>query len=308
MTAKDKKTVYQIVTEKIMDQLKAGHIPWSKPWRGGIGTRPKNLVSKKYYRGVNTWLLGFSDYDSPYWLTFKQASNLKGKIKKGEKATLVVFFKINKREVEVNGVQQVKKYAMLRYYNVFNLEQCEGIKNPDEGKEKEKVKEFSPIEACEKIVEGFSSKPEIKFLKQQAYYSPRLDYINMPKKDSFKSSEEYYSTLFHELTHSTGHESRLKRQGIMDIQGHFFGDQLYSKEELVAEFGASYLCGIAGIENKTIRNSAAYIQSWLTALKNDEKMVVQACGKAQKAADHILGEDSAEAVDIKEEEKELVTA
>ena len=176
---------------------------------------------------------------------------------------------------------------MLRYYSVFNVEQCEGLKMPVENTDDAPL-EFNPIEAAEAIVNGYEGKPTIKETeKARAYYSPGLDYIHMPKRETFHSVEEFYSTLFHELTHSTGHENRLKREGIIGM--HYFGDAVYSREELVAEFGAAFLCGHAGIENVTLDNSAAYIQSWLKVLKNNKQWLVIAAAQAQKAAEHVLG-------------------
>ena len=316
MTTKEKKDVFQIVTEKIMQQLEKGVIPWRKPWKGGSAYMPKNFVTKKSYRGINPWLLAGTSfekgYESPFWVTFKQAQALGGKVKKGEKGTLIVFWKWLFKKVnggttdKIEGIEALettqggapKKIPLLRYYYVFNVEQCEGFEIPQV--EKPQGKEFKPIEQAEALVEGYKTKPEIKHAKQQAYYSPRLDYINMPKKESFDHVEEYYSTLFHELVHSTGHDSRLKREGF--DEAHFFGDVVYSKEELVAEFGASFLCGFAGIENQTVKNSSAYIKGWVTMLKGDKRLLVMACAKAQKAVDYVLGTEPVKVESEKEKE------
>jgi len=173
---------------------------------------------------------------------------------------------------------------MLRYYNVFNVSQCDGINVPDT--ETQPTIDFNPIEEAEKIVANMTKVPRITHIEQQAYYNRSSDHVNMPQKETFKGEAEYYSTLFHELTHSTGHESRLGR---FQNQVSKFGDSNYAKEELIAEMGASYLCAMAGIVDRTIDNSAAYIANWLTKLRNDKKLVVSAAGKAHAACDYILG-------------------
>ena len=272
--------VYEIITEQILERLKSGDIPWHRPWIGGEA--PKNLVSKKEYRGINTFLLGSSRYSSPYWLTFKQAQELGGTVKKGETSSMVVFWK----QIGVKKDDEIteKMIPLLRYYRVFNVEQCEGI-------DEKKIpmlnlnQDFQPIEQCEELVNGMQNKPSIKHEDSRAYYSPSNDYVNMPQKQAFDKEEFYYAVLFHELGHSTGHESRLARKNQGDWSA--FGTEKYSKEELVAEMTAAMLCGVCGIENITIENHAAYIQSWLKKLKDDPKMVVLAAAQAQKAADYI---------------------
>lgn len=278
--------VYEIITDRITKQLEQGNIPWRKPWKGEAHA-PRNFVSKKAYRGINLFLLNADNrFTSPYWLTFKQCTDLGGKVTKGEKAAPVIFWKwLDVDEKDESGTK-AGRVPMLRYYSVFNVEQCTGLTLPV--KAPETLLDFNPIEAAEAIVKGYSTAPEIKETeKARAYYSPGLDYINMPVRSTFHSVEEFYSTLFHELTHSTGHEKRLKREGIIGM--HFFGDAVYSREELVAEFGAAFLCGHAGIENVTLDNSAAYIQSWLKVLKNNKQWLVIAAAQAQKAAEYILG-------------------
>jgi antirestriction protein ArdC len=172
---------------------------------------------------------------------------------------------------------------MLRYYRVFNLDQVTRIKKPDIGG----LPAFQPIKEAEEISAKYQAQIEVIHRGNRAFYRPSTDSVHMPERETFDNPESYYSTLFHEFTHSTGHESRLNRNGI--VETHFFGDEIYSKEELVAEMGAAMLCGIVGIENKTIRNSASYIQSWLGKLRDDKKLVVYAAAAAQKAADFILG-------------------
>ena len=271
--------VYEIITEQIIEKLNKGEIPWHKPWVGADA--PKNLVSKKEYRGINPFLLGCQRYSSPYWLSYKQCQNLGGHVRKGEKSTIVVFWKQVK--IKDKDTDDDKTIPMLRYYRVFNADQCElpagkvpmSDVNPD----------FQPIAACEKVTTDMQNKPTIEHRESRAYYRPSTDSVNMPKKETFVNEEFYYSVLFHELGHSTGHKSRLDRKEFSEGQ---FGSETYSKEELVAEMTAAFLCGYCQIENKTIDNSAAYIKSWLGKLKNDSKLVVLAAAAAQKAADYIL--------------------
>jgi len=275
--------VYGIITQQIMDLLKAGHIPWKKPWLSTGGAR--NLISKKPYRGINQFLLNCSPYGSPYWLTFNQASQAGGHVRKGEKSSLVVFWK--PLEVKDQGSDQgesaSRKVPLLRYYRVFNLDQVEGVETPAE---EQTINPFTPIEQAEKIITNMPLRPDIKHGGDRAFYNPAYDHIRLPNRESFMSPEEYYSTAFHELGHATGHSSRLSRQSI--LKPAYFGSHDYSQEELVAEFAASMLCGVAGIEQRIIKNSAAYIQGWLKALKDDARLAVIAAGQAQKAADFIL--------------------
>jgi antirestriction protein ArdC len=271
--------VYEIVTKQVIDKLEAGIIPWQRPWIGG---QAKNLISNKPYQGINPFLLACSGYSNPYWLTFKQAKAKGGTVKKGEKGTMIVFWKTYDKKSDSDPDETEKRWV-LRYYKVFNVDQCEGIEAPELEQH-----EFNPIEQCEKVVNAMPNKPEIKNVESSAYYAPFKDFVNMPKPESFVNSEFYYTTLFHELSHSTGHKSRLDRHN-KDKVNHLFGSKDYSKEELVAEMGAAFLCGHTGIENKTIDNSVAYIQSWVKKFKDKPKMVVSAAAKAQKAANYILG-------------------
>ena len=275
-----KNQVYQIVTDKIINMLESGNIPWDKPWVSGT---PTNLISKKAYRGINPFLLNMESvdkgYTSQYWLTFNQAKKLKGTVKKGEAGTLIIFWKFIESE-DKNG--KIKSFPILRYYKVFNVEQCEGINYP-----KGEVLEFNPIDSAQKIVDNMPNLPNIESSGNCAFYHPKLDYVNMPNKTSFKSVELYYSVLFHELGHSTGHYSRLNRFG-EDTYTVKFGSEDYSKEELIAELTSAMLCGTIGIDKQTLNNSAGYIQSWLKVLKGDSNFVISASSLAQKACDYML--------------------
>lgn len=271
-------SVYSIVTDQILKQLESGVAPWRKPW---TMRPPKNLISERYYRGINVFLLASSGYGSPYWLTYKQATERGGHVRKGEHGTKVVFWKIGTREVEdADGDTVERKSILLRYYTVFNVEQCEGIESPN------LAPAVNPIEECERIVARMPNPPAVE-QDARAWYRPANDTVGIPSRNAFHSAEAYYATLFHELTHSTGHPKRLGREGIEKLNT--FGSESYSKEELIAEMGAAMLCGVAGIEQRTLSNSAAYLQAWIDALKSDSRLVVSAASQAQKAADYIQG-------------------
>jgi antirestriction protein ArdC len=277
-------TAYDVVTELIIKQLESGVAPWRKPWRTEM---PANLVSKREYRGINIFLLASQGYGSRYWLTYRQAQALGGNVKKGERGTKVVFWKISEfdKENAETGEIENRKSILLRYYTTFNLEQCEGIKSP------ERAPVINPLEQCESIVRSMPNPPGFE-QDSRAFYRPSSDMVGMPARSAFHSAEEYYSTFFHELTHSTGHPSRVGREGIMNHNP--FGSEDYSKEELVAEMGAAMLSGVAGIESQTLDNSAAYLQAWINKLKSDSRLIVSAASQAQKAADYILSRTVAE--------------
>ncbi len=277
--------VYKFITDQIVEKLEQGTIPWHMPWSAD---GPRNLISDKPYRGINVFLLGSLGYMSPYWLTFKQAQSLGGHVNKGEKGTPVVFWKTYKKMETDPDTQQTEKQErfVLRYYRVFNIEQCT-LPAEEVPQEDPTTKEFDPIPKAESVVKAMPNAPELTHQSQRACYSPLLDVVNMPRPESFDTPENYYSTLFHELTHSTGHESRLNRKGITDPVR--FGSQSYSKEELIAEMGSAFLSGHCGIEDRILDNSAAYINGWLGRLRNDPKLVVMAAAKAQKSSDYIQG-------------------
>ena len=276
-------SVYSIVTEQILKQLESGVAPWRKPWRA---EPPCNLVSGKEYRGINPFLLASQGYGSRYWLTLNQANKLGGRIRKGEKSSIVTFWNIGEEKTvrDADGNTRKSKPFLLRYYRVFNVEQTEGI--ADKLGLGNATPRVPSIEQCDAIVNQMPNPPAIQ-QDARAWYRPSTDTVGMPSKSLFNLSEEYYSTLFHELTHSTGHASRVGREGIEDIAA--FGSESYSKEELIAEMGAAMLCGVTGISPATIPNSAAYLQGWINRLRGDSKLVVSAASQAQKAADYIQG-------------------
>jgi antirestriction protein ArdC len=265
--------------------LEQGQIPWQKPWQSGE-LMPRNAVSGREYRGVNVFLLHTMSYQSPCWLTFNQAKELGGTVKRGERACPVVFWKW--LDAEENSER--KRIPFLRYYSVFNVGQCEGIPPEKIASPSVIQREHSTIAEAERIVAAMPRCPQIKTGLARAFYSPSGDYVGMPGPEQFRTGEDYYSVLFHELTHATGHESRLNRKGVSGTEGEWsaFGSTPYAREELVAEMGAAFLCGQAGVVERTLDNSAAYVAAWLQRLKDDHRLVVQAAAQAQKAADFIL--------------------
>jgi antirestriction protein ArdC len=280
-------SVYEIVTQQVIEQLKAGVAPWRKPWSTSI---PRNLISKKPYRGMNVLMLATQGYSSPYWVTFNQAKQLGAHVRRGERSTLVSFWKFgeySKENIETRETEN-KTSILLRYYRVFNLEQCEGLS----ALRGDEYRPVNPIAECESITNSMPNRPRIE-PNLHAFYRPSADTVGMPERDSFESAEAYYSTLFHELTHSTGHTSRLNRFEEHSAD-HQFGSESYSREELVAEFGAAMLSGIAGISPVTLSNSASYLQSWIIRLKSDSRLIVSAASQAQKAADYILAKTQAD--------------
>jgi antirestriction protein ArdC len=274
-------SVYSIVTEQIIKQLESGTVPWRKPW---TTKQPCNLVSQKPYRGINTFLLSASGFPSPYWLTYAQAVKLGGHVKKDEHSHLVVFWNVGEEKLNAK-TGKLSKPFLLRYYRVFNLSQTEGIQTKL-GIDDADSKPVPSIEACDALLYAMPNRPAIK-ASDRAWYRPSTDEIGIPDKAVFNSPEEFYSTLFHELTHSTGHPSRVGREGITELNT--FGSDSYSREELVAEMGSAMLCGVTGISPAVLENSAAYLRSWISVLKGDSKLLVTAASQAQKAADYIQG-------------------
>jgi len=278
---------YERITDRIIALLEQGTVPWHKPWSAKTGW-PQNYVSHKTYRGINVFLLRSMGYESPCWLTFLQASELGAKVRKGEKSCPVVFWKPMKIEDKDSGEE--KKIPLLRIYHVFNASQCDGLK--DRAPVADGVVTVKPGE----IVAGMPHPPLIKHGMACAFYAPLEDCVGMPSRESFDTEPAYFSTLLHELVHSTGHEMRLNRATLAVNNG--FGSDPYCKEELVAEMGAAFLCGHAEIIERTINSSAAYISGWLEKIRNDKTLIVQAAAQAQKAADFILGKSPIESQEV----------
>lgn len=271
---------YEVITDRIIALIEAGTVPWHRPW-GGPEHAPRNLASGKKYRGINVFMLSAAGYDAPYWLTFKQARDRDGHVRKGEQGFPCVFW--NWREAVNDETGDVEKRPFLKYYTVFNVAQCDGVEYPAI---QQPASSIEPNEACDRVVSAMPRAPPIRHGGDRACYHPVNDEVRMPPRGSFFKSEEYYGTLFHELVHSTGHQSRLARPGITEPI--VFGTRTYSKEELVAEMGATFICGHVGIENAVIDNSASYVASWLRRLQNDSRLVVLAAAQSQKAVDYIL--------------------
>lgn len=277
---------YDRITDRIIALLEQGTVPWHKPWK--VSTQlPRNLVSKKPYRGINVFLLIALSYESPFWLTFRQVAALGGSVRKGEKACPVVFWK--QLKVEDQGSTEPRRVPLLRFYHVFSVSQCDGLKPGT-------VETTANLSKPEDILANMPQPPTVKHGMAKAWYSPREDCVGLPPAERFDTPEDYYVTLFHELVHATGHEKRLKRAAVVDAAG--FGSDPYCKEELVAELGAAFLCGQAELAGRVIDNSAAYLQGWLTQLRNDRTLIVQAAAQAQKAADFILGRTFSEATEV----------
>ena len=277
--------VYEQVADYIISQLENGVVPWRKPWTLPPGMFPQNL-SGRAYTGINSLMLGMTTYQDPRWLTFRKAKELGGSIKRGERGMRIVFWKqieIPDRDSEDGAI---KRIGMLKTYTVFNASQCEGLPLPEIATPTTTT-EWNAIEEAEAIIAAMPTPPSItEDGGTAAFYRVTEDGIHMPPKYAFENGEEWYSTLFHELSHSTGNPKRLNRDTINQTAS--FGSPTYSKEELVAEFGSAYLCQMSGIEN-TLENSAAYIGGWLKKLRDDKRLVITAASQGQKAADYVLG-------------------
>jgi len=254
--------VYQIVTDKIVGMLESGVVPWRRPWSStGL---PRNHVSKRPYRGINHFLLSASKYVSPLWLTLRQANELGGSVRKAEQSTLIVFWKIHQKEEQQEqepGDEETQRRFLLRYYRVFNLEQCDLPQGVLDKLPQVETHDHDPIAAAELIVANMPQRPALETAGSKAFYSSLTDRVTMPARELFTTAEEYYATLLHELTHSSGHPTRLARETITEAAP--FGSATYSKEELCAEMGSAFLCAEAGISPAVIENQAAYLAGWL---------------------------------------------
>ena len=283
------KKICEMVAERVLEEMEKGVAPWNQPWFGS--DRFVSHVNGKHYSLLNCMLLG----KPGEYATFNQITKEGGKVKKGAKSRIVVFWSPIKKEVEdENGEKKQTMYFVLKYYRVFNLNDCENVKkkylNDDDTAFVHEV-----AKDAEDVIAGYcAANPTLKIVRDErsgsAFYRPSEDLIKVPMMEQFEQREEFYSTLFHEMTHSTGHWSRLKRFN-EDGKVAAFGGEDYGKEELIAELGAAALCGKCGIESRdSFRNSAAYLKGWMEAIKGDPTMIVAAAGKADKAVEYILGE------------------
>lgn len=281
--------VYQMVTDRIIEQMEKGIIPWQKPWVGGVG-EAISYTSRKPYSILNQLLLGRPGE----WLTWKQIKDKKGMVKKGAKSGMCVFFQWVEKKVENPETHEMEdcSYPILKWYHVYHIDDTEGIESKT-GKV-EANPDIKPVEEAENIIAGYLGREEsLQFHNENesasAYYSPSTDEVVVPNIRQFAIVEEYYSTVFHELTHSTMHEKRCDRKAENKLAA--FGNNDYSREELVAEIGSAMLCNRAGLDSeKAFKNSVGYIQSWLKQLRNDNRMIVWAAGRAEKAARYIINE------------------
>lgn len=288
--------VYLKVTERIISLLEKGVIPWRKTWNTyGLA---KNYTTGHVYTGINMILMNNTEHPIPYFMTFNQVKAKNGKIKKGAKAEFVVYFNVVFKDDQNQTVEreeaeklqkkgkEIKVQRYLKYFNVFNIGDVEGIEFefPEI-----KFQQNEKIDKCERIIQNMPNRPEIIAEDaNRAYYNPVHDYVNLPAIEQFESAEHFYATFFHELAHSTGHESRLARPAI--ITPNEFGSKAYSEEELTAEIAASFLCAQVGIDYDDImQNTAAYLQGWLNVIKKDKLFIFKTAAAAQKATDYMLG-------------------
>lgn len=280
--------IYQEVTDRIVAELERGTVPWRRPWVAS-GTAHRNPVSGTEYRGVNPLLLEITaqaaGYDLPLWLTFNQAKARGGSVRRGERSTAVIFWKVLQKEDEQTGKK--RSIPMLRSFRVFNVAQVDGLEGVEfEVPEVEPCKPYEEIERAQQIIDEMPDPPMISHGGSRAYYHPSTDLVILPDHERFELPDAYYAVAFHELAHATGHETRLNREEVMRAVR--FGDDMYSREELVAELASAMIGAHAGIEPRHDQN-AAYVASWLKALRGDKKMLISTAGRAQRAADYILG-------------------
>lgn len=300
--AQTRRDLHQEITNKIVEALEAGIVPWQKPW--DVRGPPRNLKTGRAYRGANIFLLGLTakarGFTTPYWLTFNQARELGGTVRRGERGTLVIFWRILERPavdatgkpvLDDQGAQLVDARPVLRHYTVFNAAQCD---LPEGTVPDAPLRVFTPDADAEAAWNAYDG-PELRHGGDMAYYAQSLDRIQMPPREAFHSTEAYYGTLFHEGIHSTGHKDRLNRATL--TQAGKFGDENYSQEELVAELGSAMLLANVGLEPRTT-HSASYIAGWLKALRNDRRLIVVAAAQAQRAVDFILRADDDEAGEV----------
>lgn len=276
-------SLYQKVTDQIVAQLENGVIPWVKPWKATAGRNtPCNAVTGRPYSGINTvllWQTVAHGYTVPRFLTFKQTNACGGRVRKGQNGFKIYFVKRMQKQEDENVDDTIKSYTVLREYTVFNIAQCDGL--PEDIVHPHPPVQLNYDERLE-LADEFvqQSGVDIRFGEGEAYYAPGHDFISCPNWQSFKDRDGYYNTLFHELTHATGHKRRLDR----DLKGRF-GGQAYAAEELVAELGAAYLCAEFGIDNTP--RSASYLNTWLTLFKKDNRAIFTAASKASKAAEYL---------------------
>jgi antirestriction protein ArdC len=285
MSERLNETFTRIFIEKIEARRAAGEnvvAPWRKPWNPALGM-DRNIQTDKPYRGSNVWMTAVQGFSSPFWGTIKQINKLGGKVKKGESYTPIFYWWFPNAEEREAG-----RMPFCKFYKVWNVEQTTGLEAivAERLAGTEDGTPVNPIEAAQAIVDGWHGCPEIAHGGNRAAYHPGSDKVHMPEMQAFESAEAYYHTLYHELAHSTGHRTRLERDGVVNPAR--FGSHDYSEEELIAEMSAGMLAGYAGIAHDD-ENSAAYLDHWLAKLKREPSWLAQAGGAAQKAVDMIRG-------------------
>jgi antirestriction protein ArdC len=316
-SSKASRDIYQEVTDRMVAALEKGTVPWRKPWNSRKHGHMQNLVTGHPYRGINIWLLSLSamehGFTSPYWLSRKQIIEAGGSWS-GPGTQITFWRRITIMEPDETGKPVPKTIPLLKHFYVWNLDQTEGVKLPKrvvEAQDSVPTFEHTPVEEAERVIAGYiENGPTLRHGGDRAFYNTLTDVITVPEREDYANGDEYYATLFHEMTHSTGHKDRLNRK-----YGETFGDHDYGREELVAEMGSAFLQAETGIES-AMDNSAAYLASWIKTIKEDVKAVVVAAGAAQKAADRILGrvwqpevsEDGDEAVESAEGDLERQAA
>jgi len=303
-----KTTVYEVITNKVIDGLKKDGLSWFKPWTNNDGEFivPCNLKTKKEYNGINVLLLSASmranEWIRPEFVTYKQAEELGGNVKTGEKGNEVIYWLVsyfadgkwyaNAKALAKAGHKPsdkgVSENWSPRYFRVFNVAQCEGLKLPKASKPKA-TSIYQPIESAGSVYRDYYQAPELKHGGQKAFYRPSQDLVQMPRPEAFLSTDDYYKTLFHELVHSTGHSTRLNRKGVSGEASVAFGSDTYSFEELIAEMGSMYLVAFTGVKpSDNDDNSQAYINGWISKLGSEPKWILKAGGAAEKAVKRIL--------------------
>lgn len=279
------KDTYTLVIDRIIAELESGTVPWHKPWTCALPAI--SHTTGKVYSLLNQLLLGGRGGE---YVTFQQAQKEGGRVKKGEKASMVVFWKWLTVEDEDTGEE--KEVPFLRYFNVFHIDQCEGLSPRFRASEAPPVDPAAANDAAEGIIADYLHRSGVHLVSREsseAFYRPATDTVVLPLRQQFSETAEYYSTAFHELTHSTGHPSRLNRL----TETARFGSAPYSREELCAELGASFILNHLGLETpSSFHNNAAYIEHWLSVLKEDKRLLVSAAGQADKAVRLILGEEA----------------
>ncbi len=290
-----RRDLYQEVTDKIIRLIEQGVASWRRTWSTyGLA---RNYATGHIYTGINLILMNNTSHSIPYFMTFNQVQERGGKIRKGAKAEMVIYFNVYYKDgndqtlsreqarTSSDHGEEIQILKFIKYYNVFNIADIEGI---DSEISEIELKPNEKIAVCECIIDQMPNRPEVRILEgNRAFYSPTYDFVTTPPIRQFESSGAFYATFFHELIHSTGHSSRLAREEVMNPQ--VYGTKPYGREELVAEMGASFLCSTAQIDYDDImENNAAYLAGWIGILKEDNKIIFKAAAEAQKAADFIL--------------------